>query len=230
MSIPRLPHLCEDDSLAEEYSADVPQIYPESECLASARIESATTAPADAKVETKERRKAELFRDPTMGDPVNLGEASGIHTRGGKKKAGKKAQPMNWANSDNEDGAKNGEGGNGEEGGEGGGGGEGAGGDGGHGNGDGGTGGDDGDDWDFSSKKNKKNKKKAKQEQEEKEKEKDNNEEGEEKKKDDEDSAAANTLGWANETNDAKVDDEWASFSTKKDKKKKGKKVSHIKS
>jgi len=211
----------------------VPQSYSASEGLAHARIESATSAPAGSKAKVTERRESDLFPSPTMVDPVNLGGATGIQTRGkAAKKAQKKAQQAKWAGADNEDGAKNGEGGNDGEGGggndgEGGGGGDGGRSGGAGGNGDGGAGGDEGDDWDFGGKKNKKNKKKGKQEEEEEKKaqEEEEEEEEEEKKKAEEDAVAANSLSWANETNDATMNDEWA-LSSKKDKKKKSKKVS----
>jgi hypothetical protein len=221
LSIARLPRPHEDDSLLNDGDPSALPSHLDSECLAKARIELAASAPAKSEAKETKSREIELLRDPAMEDSVNLGDFTGIQTRGkAAKKAAKKAQQAKWMDSDNEDGAKNGEGGND---GEGGGGNDGGGGGGGGGNGDGGAGGDDGDEWDFGGKKNKKNKKKAKQEEEEK-----RAREEEEERKKREEAAAAHTLSWADETNDANVDDEWAAFSSKKEKKKKGKKVSLI--
>ena len=221
LSIPSSPKRRIDDSSSEEYYATVPQLCADTGCLARARVEAAKSAPPISDIREIKVGKGGLLSDPSMGDPLNLGDATGIQTRGAKAKkaAAKKAAQARWAESDNEDGAKNGDG---ENDGGGGGGGDGAGGGGAGGNGDGGGGGDEGDDWDTGGKRSKKNKKKAKQEEEEKKAQ----EEEEAKKKEEEQAAATNNLSWANEPNDANVDDEWAAFMGKKDKKKKGKKVS----
>jgi hypothetical protein len=154
-----------------------------------------------------------------MDFKIDFGDTAGVQTRGKKaaKKAAKVAQQAKWMESDNEgDGNAAGDGGDGGSGGNGGGdNGSGAGGDGGGDNG-GGDGGDE-DEWAFGGgKKNKKKTSKQKQEEEE------------QKRKEEEEAAnAANTLSWADETNDAAVNDDWTTgFATKKDKKKKGKKVS----
>lgn len=227
LSIPSAPKRRIDDSSSKEYYATVPQLYADTECLAHARVEAAKSAPPTSDIREIKVGKGGLLSDPSMRDPLNLGDATGIQTRGkAKKAAAKKAAQARWAGSDNEDGAKNGEGEN--DGGSGGGD-DGAGGGGAGGNGDGGGGGDEGDDWDTGGKGNKKNKKKAKQEEEKKkaqeEEEARKKEEEEAKKKEEEQAAATNTLSWANDANDANVDEEWTGFTAKKEKKKKGKKV-----
>lgn len=154
-----------------------------------------------------------------MDFKIDFGDTATVQTRGKKatKKAAKVAQQAKWAESDNEgnantagDGGDDGADGNG-----GGGSGSGAGGDG---NGDGGNnGGGDDDEWAFGT--GKKNKKKtAKQKQEE---------EDQKRKEEEEAANATNNLSWADEANDAAGGDDWSTgFGGKKDKKKKGKKVS----
>ena len=168
-----------------------------------------------------------------MTDTVDFDDVSKFHTHGkGAKKASKKAQQARWLDSDNEGSGKQGEDGGGGDGGDGGGGDEGGGGAGGGGN-DGGGGGDDNhDDWDFGgNKKSKKSKKKAKQEVEErKRKEEEERQKREEEDKEEQAPAATGPgsqtfLSWADDVIAANLDDDWAGFTTKKDKKKKGKKV-----
>ena len=199
-----------------------PPPYSTSESLACARVEIADSAPP-ALVGSPQIRGRDLHN--AMMDTIDFGDNPGVQSRGkGAKKAAKKAQQAKWLESDNEDGAKNGEdAGNGDGGDAGGGdGGSGAGGGGGDGGGD-----DNNDDWGFGGgKKNKKNKKSKKQEEEEKKKQ----EEEEQRKKDEEQAASTsgnggNFLSWADDANEANAEDDWAGFTTKKDKKKKGKKV-----
>ena len=151
---------------------------------------------------------------------IDFGDTSAVQTRG-KKKAAKKGQSFNWDEpEENKDGdLPTGEGGD-----------AGNGGAGDTGSGAGGAGGDDNggngdnngeDDW-FAggAKSKKKGKKKTKQEEED-------------KKKQEEEEAAANAngnadpLSWADDANDAaNGEEEWATgFGSKKDTKKKGKKV-----
>jgi hypothetical protein len=166
-----------------------------------------------------------------MVDTIDFGDTSAVQTRGkAAKKAAKKAQQARWLDSGDEGGAKDGDEGDGD-GGNAGGGDGGSGGGGNDGGGGGGGGGDDNnDDWDFGGKKNKKNKKSKKQEEEEKKKQ----EEEEQKKKEEEDAAAAaasnggNFLNWADDANEANMDDDWTGFTAtkSKDKKKRGKKAS----
>lgn len=155
-----------------------------------------------------------------MNASIDFGDTTGIQTRGKKQKK-KAAQQAKWFDSDNEgEGATAGDGG-GDGAGEGDGGGGNAGGDGG-GDDNNGGGGDD-DDWDFGGSKKSKKKNKKKQEEEEKKKQ----EEEEQKKKEEEEAAkgAADPLSWADETN-AAADEDWTmGFGSKKDKKKKNKKV-----
>lgn len=255
LSIPCLTQPQGNDSLWKDCNVNAPPLSPELESLAHARIKSPSSAPPMLDAREIKRSQIGLLQNPMMEDSINLGDASGVQSRGKGKKAAKKAQQAKWQGSENGDNAPNGEGGNDAEGG--GGGADGGGNSNAGGNGDGGAGGgaggDDGDDWDFGGKKNKKNKKKAKQEEEKKTQEEEEDkarqeeedkarqeeedeiarqeEEGkktqeeEQRRKKEEDAAAANTLSWANDTNDANVDTEWAGFSTKK--KKKGKKVSN---
>lgn len=164
-----------------------------------------------------------------MVDAINFGDTSGVLTRAGKggKKGAKKTQQAKWNEPGDGEGPKNAEDGGEGDGGNAGGG-DGANGAGG--NDDGGGGGGE-DDWDFGGKKNKKKKSKKQEEEEEKKKE-----EEEQQKLDEEAAAAAavaapatggNFLNWADDANEGNGDDDWTGFSTgKKDKKKKGKKVS----
>ena len=148
-----------------------------------------------------------------MDFKIDFEDSSNVQTRGKKaaKKAAKQAQQAKWLGSGDE--GEGGTAGGGEDG-TGGGGGDGGSGAGGDGGGDDNNGGgDDGNDWAFGG--GKKNKKKSKKQQEEEE---------EQKKKDEE--AAGNSLSWADDAIGANAEDEWtAGFTSKKDKKKKGKKV-----
>jgi hypothetical protein len=165
-----------------------------------------------------------------MVDTIDFGDTSAVQTRGkAAKKAAKKAQQARWLDSGDEGGAKDGDEGDGDGGNAGGG--DGGSGGGGNDGGGGGGGDDNNDDWDFGGKKNKKNKKSKKQEEEEKKKQ----EEEEQKKKEEEDAAAAaaasnggNFLNWADDANEANMDDDWTGFTAtkSKDKKKRGKKAS----
>jgi hypothetical protein len=202
---------------------EVPPSYSPSESLAYARAQATESAPC-APSEKTSQESAHIPGNAAMVDTIDFGDTSTVQTRGkGAKKAAKKAQQAKWLDSGDEGGGKNGDDGDGDGGNTGGGdGGSGAGG-----NDDGGGGDDNNDDWDFGGKKNKKNKKTKKQEEEEKKKQ----EEEEQKKKDDEKAAAAgsggNFLNWADDANEANMDEDWAGFTAtkSKDKKKKGKKV-----
>ena len=165
-----------------------------------------------------------------MVDAIDFGDTSAVQTRGkAKKQAAKKAQQEKWLDSGDEGGAQNGDGADGD-GGNAGGNGGGDGGSGAGGNDNGGGGDDNNDDWDFGGKKNKKNKKSKKQEEEEKKKQ----EEEEQRKREEEDAAGAvnggNFLNWADDANEANMDDDWAGFTATKpkEKKKKVKKVNHF--
>jgi hypothetical protein len=203
-----------------------PPPYSISESLAHARAQIAETAPG-APIEKISQDSTHPPGNAVMVDTIDFGDTSAVQTRGkGAKKAAKRAQQAKWAGPDDEDGAKDGEDGDGDGGNAGGGdGGSGAGGN----DGGGGGGDDNNDDWDLGGKKNKKNKKTKKQEEEEKKKQ----EEEERKKKEEEEAAAAaassggNFLNWADDANEANMDDNWAGFTApkSKDKKKKGKKV-----
>jgi hypothetical protein len=203
--------------------SDQPPAYLVTEDLARAHIEVDSSAPLN-QISSKDD-SIDHNGNGVMDDTIDFGDTTGVQSRGKKQKqAAKKAQQAKWAEDDNEEGGQNaGDGGDGN----GGGGGD----DGNAGGGAGGSGGDgdnngdgagDNDDWfGGGGKKNKKGKKSKKQEEEEKE------EEEEQKKKEEEDAGASNTLNWADDANAANGEDDWtASFTTKKDKKKKGKKVS----
>ncbi len=151
---------------------------------------------------------------------IDFDDTSNFRQAAGKKakKAQSQAQKSKWAD-DGDEGNKDGGEGDGN-------GGEGGGsnnGDGGAGN--GGGGGDDWNDWDTGNKK--KIGKKAKEEEKKKKQEEEDDE-----KKEEEDTAAANgtnALSWADDAN-GDLGDDWGGFTTttKKDKKGKKGKVSHV--
>ena len=206
--------------LSNELDISLPD-HSSSEQLAAA----ATTFDVSAPAHLRPRKPSDQQRKSliTMDFKIDFGDTTGIQNRAKKaKKAAKQAQQASfWADENNEGEKKP------EEGAEDG---TGAGGDanGGAGGGDdpnGGGGGDDGrDDWDFGG--SKKNKKKSKKKQQEEEEEEQRRQEEEQKRKEEEEAAAAasNSLDWAEDTNQANPEDDWATgFTTKKDKKKKKK-------
>lgn len=201
---------------------DSPPLYSPSEALVQPPAEKPgfPTSPPDLHRQSLPHQPD----DGIMPVSIDFDEVSGVQSRGkAAKKAAKKAQQAKWLESDNEDAGQAGA-----DGGGGGGGGDdngsGAGGSGGGGGDDNHNNGDDGDDWfGGGSKKNKKKNKKKQEEEERKRQE----EEDEKKKREEEDAMGGmNTLSWADDANEANANDDWTtSFSSKKDKKKKGKKV-----
>lgn len=224
-SIARLSELRTAVGSSESSSEGLEESFPDLPPLAHARTDPGSLAISKPEPNSREQLSSDGLQGQNMDNTIDFGEPTGIRTRGkAKKAAAKKAQKDKWASEDG-DGENKGEGADGGDGGDGGGG---DGGDaGGGGAGGGGDGGDDWDDGGWDTGKKKKDKKKAKEEERKakEEEERKKKEEEEQAKKDEE--IAANALSWADETNDANANDEWAFSSSKKDKdkKKKNKKV-----
>ena len=201
---------------ASEHPDDSPTPNPLDDPLATAHnLASLASLELDTTLPRVSSRRP--HSETNMDYKIDFGDTTGVQTRGKKaaKKAAKAAQQAKWFESDNEgEGNAAGDGGGDDAGGTGGGDNSGAGGNGGDDN----NGGGGDDDWDFGG--SKKNKKKQKKKEEEEE---------EQRRKDAESANAnkgADPLSWADEANEAAADDDWAGFTTKKDKKgKKGKKV-----
>lgn len=216
--ISRYGELPKDSSSVDDHET-ASSIHIGSDNLAYAHAYCPVTAPEQSSTTTSETASK---GSKDMPFSIDFDDTAGVQTRGKKaaKKAAKAAQQAKWFDSDNEGDGNAGE--NAGEDGTGGGGGDGGSGAGGAGGDDNGGNGDDADEWDLGGSKKKKGKKK-KQEEEEKKKQ-----EEEEKKKKEEEAvnATSNALSWADETNNAAAEDEWTlGFTSKKDKKKKGKKV-----